>query len=89
MAPNLTQLQLEIIDNMILSESTDTEIAEAAGCTPRSLRDMRSKVHYLGTPRAPRNGIGRKRSMTPSMLNALCGHLLEKLGLYQSEMIVF
>jgi hypothetical protein len=89
MAPNLTKLRQDIVNNMIYSKSTNTEIAEAAGCTPRSVRDIRSKTHYLGTPRAPRNGPGRKRSITPSMLNALCEHLLEKPGLYQSEMIVF
>jgi transposase len=89
MAPNLTKSQHDIINIMIPSKSKDTEIAEAAGCTPRSVRAIRSKIHYLGTPKAPRNSPGRKRSVTPSMLNALCEHLLEKPGLYQSEMIVF
>ena len=89
MAPNLTKSQQDIIDNMIHSKSTNNEIAEAAGCTARSVRAIRSKIHYLGIPRAPRNSPGRKRSITPPMLNALHEHLLEKPGLYQSEMIVF
>jgi len=90
---NIISLQPGIDDNIINivipSKSKDTEIAEAAGCTPRSVRAIRWKTRFLGTPRAPRNSPGRKRSITPSMLNALCEHLLEKPGLYQSEMIVF
>lgn len=89
MAPNLIKSQQDIFNNMIHSKSTNTEIAEAARCKPRAIREIRSKIHYLGTPKAPRNGPGRKRSITPPMLNALCEYLLERPGLYQSEMIVF
>jgi len=89
MAPNLSKLQHDVINIMIPSNAKDAEIAEAAGCTTRSIRTIRSKIRVLGNPNAPRNSPGRKRSITPSMLNALCEHLLEKPGLYQSEMIVF
>lgn len=63
MAPNLTKSQQDIIDNMIHSKSTNTEIAEAAGCTTRSVRVIRSKIHYLGIPRAPRNSPYAERSL--------------------------
>jgi hypothetical protein len=89
MAPNLSKSQHDIINIMIPSKAKATEIAKAAGCDPRSIRTIREKIRVLGTANAPRNRPGRKRSITPCMLDALCEHLLEKPGLYQSEMIVF
>jgi hypothetical protein len=43
----------------------------------------------FGTSKAPPNIRGRKRSITPSMLDVLFEYLLEKPGLYQTEMVVF
>jgi hypothetical protein len=43
----------------------------------------------LGNTKAPSNGVGRPRSITPLMLDALCEYLLEKPGLYQDEMVLF
>lgn len=53
MAPNLTQSQHDIINIMIPSKSKDTEIAEAAGCSPRSVREIHWKTRVLGTPELP------------------------------------
>jgi len=39
--------------------------------------------------KAPSNGVGRPRSITALMLDALCEHLLENPGLYQHEMVDF
>jgi transposase len=90
MAPNLAKSQIDLITGMNSSELfTGSEIANAANCSARAVRRIRTNIHYYGTPRAPRNGGGRKRSITPPMLEALCEHLLEKPGLYQSEMILF
>ncbi len=75
---------------MVLSKSlTTAQMAEVAGCSARSIRTIRSNLRYFGTTRAPSNGIGRRRSITPPMLDALCEHLLEKPELYQDEMTVF
>ncbi|KAF7920914.1 hypothetical protein EAE99_007766 [Botrytis elliptica] len=90
MAPHLAKSQVALITGMLSSGLfTNSEIARAANCSTRGVRRIRSNVRYYGIPQAPRNGGGRKRSITPVMLNALCEHLLEKPGLYQSEMILF
>lgn len=90
MAPNLAQSQHEQIRDMILSKSlTTAQMAEVAGCSDRSIRAIRSNLRCFGTTKAPRNGVGRPRTITPPMLQALCEHLLEKPELYQDEMVVF
>ena len=68
---------------------TNAEIAQAAHCTPRSISTARSNLRCFGSVRAPPNGIGRRRTITPPMLEALCERLLEKPDLYQDEMVVF
>jgi transposase len=90
MAPNLGISQHAFIRDMILSKSlTTTQMAEAAGCSERSVRAIRSNLQCFGTTKAPANGGGRPRSITPPMLEALREHLLEKPGLYLDEMMVF
>ena len=89
MAPNLAASQHELIRDMILSKSLTPGIAEAAGCSERSVRAIRSNLRHYGTTKAPPNGVGRPRSITPPMLAALCERLLEKPELYQDEMAVF
>ena len=64
-------------------------MADVAFCSKRSIKRIRSKIHYLGTPKAPYNGVGRRRSTTPPMLHALQERLLEKPGLYSDEMALF
>ncbi|KAK6858582.1 hypothetical protein PG995_005146 [Apiospora arundinis] len=46
-------------------------------------------MRCFGSTRAPPNGGGRPRSITPFMLNALCDRLIEKPCMYQDEMVVF
>ena len=83
MAPNLAESQHAEIHDMILSESlTAAQMAEVAGCSSRSIRTIRLDLRYFGTTRAPSNGVGRRRSITPLMLDALCEYLLEKPELY-------
>lgn len=90
MAPNLAASQHDLIRDMILSNSlTTAQMADAAGCSERSVRHIRSNLRCFGTTRAPFNGVGRPRSITPQMLRALCEHLIEKPELYQEEMAVF
>jgi transposase len=90
MAPHLAKAQVALITGMLSSGLfTNSEIATAANCSTRGVRRISSNIRYYGAPQAPRNGGGRKRSITPAMLDALCEHSLEKPGLYQSEMILF
>jgi transposase len=64
-------------------------MANIAECSERSIKAIRSNIHYFGTAKAPLNGRGRPRSITPPMLEALCEHLLEKPELYLEEMALF
>lgn len=67
---------------MILSKSegdkslTNKEIARAANCSTRSVRRIRSNLLFFGSTKAPPNGGGRPKSISPLMLTAL----LEKLA---------
>ncbi|OQD86919.1 hypothetical protein PENSOL_c082G00325 [Penicillium solitum] len=84
MAPRLEPWQHELIRDMIQDREpfTNAQIAEAVRCTPRSIRAIRSNLRCFGNVRAPANGIGRRRSITPPMLEALREHLSEKPDLY-------
>jgi transposase len=75
---------------MIQSQSlTSSQIAYVANCSKQSIIRIRYNLQAFGNVRAPRNGAGRPRSITPPMLEALCEHLKEKPTLYQDEMAVF
>jgi transposase len=80
---------------MILSswsdkKRTQADIAAAAGWSDRSIRSIASNLRRYGTTKAPPNGVeGRRRKITPPMLEALLEHLIEKPRLYQDEMAVF
>lgn len=91
MAPRLESWQVELIHDMINSTEpfTNSQIAKARGCTPPSIRTIQSNIRCFASIRAPANSIGRRQSITPLMLEALCEHLLEKPHLYQDEMVVF
>lgn len=90
MAPNLPTWKREFIRDMILSGSlTTSQMADAAECSERSITTIRSNLQLFGSTRAPRNPPGRRSTITPPMLEALCEHLLEKPGLYLDEMAVF
>lgn len=91
MAPKLEAWRLELIRDMIQDSEpyTNAQIAEAAHCTSRSVSTIRSNLRCFGSARAPANGIGRRRTITPPMVEALRERLLEKPDLYQDEMVVF
>jgi len=79
-----------MIRDMILSKSLTTkQMAEVAGCSTQSIKNIRSNLRYFGSVKAPPNGGGRPRSITPSMLEALRERLLEKADMYLDEMVVF
>jgi transposase len=90
MAPNLAASQHDLIRDTILARTlTTAQMATVAGCSERSIKAIRSNLRHFSTTRAPLNGGGRRRSISPPMLDALCDHLLEKPGLFQEEMVTF
>ncbi|CCD51182.1 hypothetical protein BofuT4_P085440.1 [Botrytis cinerea T4] len=77
MAPNLADSQHDQIRDMVLSKSlTTVQMADIAGCSTRSIKAIRSNLRYFGTTKAPLNGVGRPRCISPSMLEALREYLL-------------
>jgi transposase len=90
MAPRLVASQHNMISDMIASKSLKTvDMAAAAGCSDRTIRSIRSNLRCFGSSRAPFNGGGRRRQITPIMLDALRERLLEKPGMYRDEMVLF
>jgi transposase len=90
MAPNLAESQHALIHDMIVSGTLSTaQMANVAGCSKRSIKSIRSNMRYFGSTRAPPNGAGRRRSVTPLMLQALQEYLLETPGQTLDEMTLF
>lgn len=90
MAPNLAQSTLSFIHDMISSgELTTSQMAEAAGCSKRTVMRIRCNLRMYGSIKAPPIKKGRPQSVTPVMMKALCEHLLEKPSLYLQEMQLF
>jgi transposase len=86
MAPNLPESSHQMIRNMIISKCKNVEIAKAVRCSRVTVRNIRLKLHVYGNTRAPPNGGGRKRSITPPMLDALRDYLQKRPGSYHYEM---
>lgn len=64
-------------------------MAEAAGCSKRSIITISANLRMFGDVRAPLIPGGRPPVITPLILEALCDHLLEKPDLYLDEMAEF
>jgi hypothetical protein len=56
-------------------------MAEAAECSEQTIKNIRRNLRLFGSVHVPKNRIGRRQSVTPLMLEALCDHLLTKPGL--------
>jgi hypothetical protein len=65
------------------------EMAEAAGCHRSTILRISSNIRMFGNVKALHNKDGRRRRITPVMLEALCDHLLEKPTLCLDEMAIF
>lgn len=89
MAPRLPLSKLHLIRDMIESQSiTTSQMAEEAECSQATIINIRANLRQFGSVHAPPTRIGRKRTVTPLMIEALCEHLSEKPGLYLDEMAV-
>ncbi|KAJ5346184.1 hypothetical protein N7452_004188 [Penicillium brevicompactum] len=64
-------------------------MADAAECSEKTIKNTRRNLRLCGQVHAPSTRIGRRRRITPPMLEALCDHLLEKPGFYLDEMAIF
>ena len=90
MAPRLPPSKLYLIRDMIESQSlTTSQMAEEAECSKLTITNIRRNLRLFGSVHAPPTRIGRKRTVTPPMIEALCDHLFEKPGLYLDEMAIF
>jgi len=86
MAPNLPESSHQMIRDMIISKCENVEIAEAVHCSRVTVQTRRKNLQVYGSTKAPPNGGGRKRSITPPMLDALSEYLQKRPGSYQYEM---
>jgi hypothetical protein len=68
MALNLAESQHVQIRDMLLSNRPPAEIADAVGCSKRSVFVIKSRLRSFGSTKAPSNSVGRPRSITPLML---------------------
>ncbi|KAJ5471939.1 hypothetical protein N7539_008508 [Penicillium diatomitis] len=90
MAPRLSPAKLVLIRDMIESQSfTTSEMAEQAECNKLTIINIRRNLRQFGSIYAPQTRVGRKRTVTPQMIEAFCDHLFEKPGLYLDEIAVF
>ena len=90
MAPRLPPAKLHLIRDMIESQSLGTsKMAEEAECSQATIINICANLRQFRSVHAPSTRIGRKRTITPLMIEALCEHLPEKRRLYLDEMAVF
>lgn len=89
MPSNLALSQHDQIRDMITCKYRNVAIAETVRCSTRSVQKIRSNLRCFGTTKAPPNGIGRRKMITPPMLSALLERLIEKPDLFQDEMAIF
>jgi transposase len=79
-----------MIGDMIISKTPkERQMAAAAQCYERTIQRMKRNIRIYGETKAPSNGVGRRRKITPRMLDVLCEYLLTKPDLYQYEMADF
>ncbi|KAF4432052.1 hypothetical protein CFRS1_v012464 [Colletotrichum fructicola] len=70
-APTLARSQHNLNRDVLTDGSfTNAEIATAARCSARAVRRIRQRLDCFGATRAPPNGAGRPRDITPPMLTS-------------------
>lgn len=79
MALNLAESQHAVIRNMNHSKLFKAnKIANVARCSPRAIFRIKKNPCCFSSTKVLPNGVGRPQSITPSMFDVLCKHLLEK-----------
>jgi hypothetical protein len=74
MALNLVLSKHDLIENMIRRKLRDDkalkddDIAKTADCSDRTVHRIRSNLRLFGSTKAPSNGAGRPKTITPPML---------------------
>ena len=95
MAPNLAVSTHELTQNIINSKlqgdqgPTDDQTAKIACCSARTIRRHRRNVLLYGSTKAPSNGAGRPKTVTPPMLTALCDKLAIDPCMRLKDMVAF
>lgn len=89
MAPRLEPSRIQLICDMLSCGEKISYIASIAKCSQQAVCYIRSNLEHFDSARAPPIRAGRRRLITPFMLEALCDRLLEKPTLYLDEMAVF
>lgn len=90
MAPNLAASQHALSQGMLANGRLKAwQVAENIPCSTRTVKAHRANIRRFGTTTAPRNRGGRRRSITPSMLEALFELLDEQDDLYLDEIADF
>ena len=91
MARNIDPWQRKMIVHMIRSKDrlTTSQMAKVAQCRERSITNIRKNLRLFGSARSPPVSVGRRPSIAPIIIDALCDHLAEKPGLYVEEMAIF
>jgi transposase len=75
---------------MIESQSlTTTQMAKEAECSKVTIINIRRNLRKFGSVHTPPTRRGRKRTVTPLIIDVLCDHLSENPGLHLDEMAVF
>jgi hypothetical protein len=83
MVPGLAASQHEMIRDTIFRDSLrSVGMAGAAACSAHTIRTIRSNLRCFGSANAPPNRGGRRRRITPVMMDASKQRLLEKPGMY-------
>ncbi|KAI7772032.1 hypothetical protein LZL87_014317 [Fusarium oxysporum] len=62
-------------------------IARTANCRDSSVRRIRTNMRCYGSTKAPPNGVGRRRLLSPPMLTV--DRLAVKPNMYRDEMVEF
>ncbi|KAI7762986.1 hypothetical protein LZL87_014405 [Fusarium oxysporum] len=89
MAPNLAACQHALIHDMILAGFKNAVIARTANCRASSVARIRTNMRCYGLTKAPPNGVGRSRLLSPPMLTALLDRLAVNPNMYRDEMVEF
>jgi DNA invertase Pin-like site-specific DNA recombinase len=63
MVPNLAESQHAQIRDMILDNRPTAEIADAVGCSKRSLFTIKPSLHLYGSTKALSNSVGQPKAL--------------------------